>query len=338
MRAPAAFSLLVLLALASSPAFTACAQPVPEQLAVAGNDVAANPGEKEAPAENAAPGTAPAKKIPKSEQSCDANPDDDEDAALQWPPEVEAEQARLAALPRPDGTDEAQRIVRRVSQADEFGTPEYRPDWKWEWRWSKPDLDTGASDRDPDWLKDLLAWLEKISAWFGTAMHVVLWLVLLVLLLLLWRYRAKFVALWPQARRDARIVAGIDIVPLLKPDALPEDVVAGAGHLWRAGEPREALSLLYRAALHRLGERMGFAIPPSGTELECLALVARHADSQTTGAFRALVNGWSRMAWQHQPPADLAPLVDAYRRAASGADAALLPGRDRHAPRAGGAA
>lgn len=315
MRAPVLLPLLLLLAMSlattSSPA------------AVAKDDATA---------------TAPAKKILDSPQSCDANPDDDEDAALQWPPEVAAEQERLAALPRPDGADQAQRIVRRVSQADEFGTPEYRPDWKWEWRWSKPDLDTGASGHEFGWLKELVAWLEKISAWFGTAMHVVLWLVLLVLLLLLWRYRAKFVALWPQARRDARIVAGIDIVPLLKPDALPEDVVAGAGHLWRAGEPREALSLLYRAALHRLGERLAFAIPPSGTELECLALVARHADHPTTAAFRVLVNGWSRMAWQHQPPADIAPLVDAYRRAASGADAALHPGRDPHRSHAGGAA
>lgn len=333
MRAPVTFFLLVLLTLATAAATAACPAPAPERLAVA-----EDPGAEKAPADSGTTETPPTRKIPKLPQSCDANPDDDEDAALQWPPDVAAEQERLAALPRPDGADQAQRIVRRVSQADEFGTPEYRPDWKWEWRWSKPDLDTGASDHEFGWLKELVAWLEKISAWFGTTMHVLLWLVLLVLLLLLWRYRAKFVALWPQARRDARIVAGIDIVPLLKPDALPEDVVAGAGHLWRAGEPREALSLLYRAALHRLGERLAFAIPPSGTELECLALVARHADSQTTAAFRVLVNGWSRMAWQHQPPADLAPLVDAYRRAASGADAALLPGRDQHGTHAGGAA
>lgn len=306
MRAPSAFPLLLLLAFAT--------------------------------ASLAAAETTPAPKIPESPQSCDADPDDDEDAALQWPPDVAAEQQRLAALPRPDHTERDQRLAEQVRQADEFGRNEYRPDWKWVWRLSKPDLSTGTSDHEFAWLKSLTAWLERISAWFGNAMHVVLWLALLVLLLLLWRYRAKFVALWPNARRDVRIVAGIDIVPLLQPDALPDDVVAGAEHLWRAGEPREALSLLYRAALHRLGLRLGFAIPESGTEQECLALVARQADSQTTGAFRALVNGWSRMAWQHQAPADLAPLADAYRRAASGADAALLPGRSAHPTRAGGAA
>lgn len=316
MRTPAAFALLLLLA--SSPAAEACLLPAPGQAAVAENP----------PEENGTTETVPAKKIPRSPQSCDANPDDgeDEDAALQWPPEVAAEQERLAALPRPDGTDETRRVARWVGQSDEFGTPEFRPDWNWEWRFSKPERDAGSSDSDFGWIRDLLAWLEKISGWFGTAAHVVLWLALLVLLLLLWRYRATFTALWPGARRDARIVAGIDIVPLLKPDALPDDVVAGAEHLWRAGEPREALSLLYRAALHRLGLRLGFAIPESGTEQECLALVARHADSPTTSAFRALVNGWSRMAWQHQAPVDLAPLLDAYRRAASGADAALHAG------------
>ena len=85
--------------------------------------------------------------------------------------------------------------------------------------------------------------------------------------------------------------------------------------------PRDALSLLYRAALNHLGERLAFAIPESGTEPECLALVERHADRATTGAFRQLVFAWMQTAWQHRPPASLDPLVEAYRAATAGSPA-----------------
>lgn len=258
-------------------------------------------------------------------EQCDAT-----DTPRQWPAAIEADQQFLSTLPPPDDNAALRLIAQRLGDSGAGDEDTYSAQWSWAWRWEKKDIDTPALKLS--WLDDLRLFLRQVSLWLGIAGHVLLWLLLGILLLLLWKYRAQFIALWPRARDDARLVAGIDIAPLLRPDALPDDVVAGAEHLWRAGHPREALSLLYRAALHRLGLRLDFAIPESGTEQECLALVARHADRPTTDAFRALVNGWMRMAWQHRAPADVAPLVDAYRRAASGADAAAHPAHARQRP------
>lgn len=245
--------------------------------------------------------------------------DDGEDDDRQWPAEVADEQAMLANLPAPGAAELANRTAARIADEVE-GLPEQMvvPGWKWRWAREPAGKKTGS---DPAWLTELLKIIEQISSALGLLGHLVLWLALLLLLLALWRYRRQLVALWPRRRDPETFLAGVNIGALLEPEALPDDVVAGARQLWQAGHRREALSLLYRAALHRLGLRLAFAIPDSGTEGECLALVNRHADRDTGRAFRVLVDGWSRLAWQHRAPEQFEPLVDAYRRAAAGADA-----------------
>ncbi|MFZ5722602.1 MAG: hypothetical protein ACOY33_02960 [Pseudomonadota bacterium] len=257
---------------------------------------------------------------------------DDEDCAVSapgWPAAVAEEQQALAALPSPPGSREARQMAQTVLDADEFGRRAAVPGWRWEWRFQREREEDEPADLP--WLESFAGFLDGLARMFGTFGHVVLWLLLLVLLLVLWRQRATLARLWPRSRATTQRIAGIDIAPLLAPDALPDDVVAGSEHLWRAGHPREALSLLYRAALFRLGTRLAFPIPESGTETECLALVTRRADASTAAAFRTLVDAWMRMAWQHRPPADFAPLVDAYRRAAAGADATLQAATPRGA-------
>lgn len=243
-----------------------------------------------------------------------------DDIRDQWSGDIIAEQDRLAALPGTPGSEAIAGLTRALLAEPEFGGSTWRavPDWQWRFM---PRADREEKD-DSSWfgwlthLKDFLDFVGGISRTAGTLGHVVLWLLLLVILVWLWKKRDALLGLLPSQRASSTLIAGIDIAPLLAPDALPDDVVAGAQHLWQSGHERDALSLLYRAALHRLGMQLSFTIPASGTEPECLALVARHADSDTTGAFRTLVNAWMRIAWQHVPPADLSPLVAAYRRTA----------------------
>lgn len=250
-----------------------------------------------------------------------------------WPEDIAREQQRLDALPAPDGSELADRLGDAVHDAPEFGGMAYDANWRhWEWRFQPNRHREETSDNGPSWLRAIGDFLRALSRAFGTLGHVVLWSLLLLLLVLLWRHRDDLLGTLARRGGERRIVAGVDIAPLLSPDALPDDVLAGADRLWQAGHPREALSLLYRAALHRLGARLAFAVPESGTEAECLALVERHADRDTAASFRVLVNAWMRMAWQDRAPADLAPLRSAWRRAVG------LPPTEAGAEFAGGAA
>lgn len=242
----------------------------------------------------------------------------DTDPSEHWSPRVRAQQQQLAELPLPAGAELAGVRAREILDAPEFGAQETDIQWQLRWRYGDHEEEKPETTR-PDWwpsFAGLLEFFATLSQVLGTLGHVLLWLLLLVLLILLWRQRHVFRRL-AAGKQGNTVIAGLAITPLLAPDALPEDVVAGAEHLWRAGHPRDALSLLYRAALHRLGHRQNFAIPESGTEGECLALVQRHAPAGPAAAFRILVNAWMQLAWQHQPPAELAPLVTAYRQVAA---------------------
>lgn len=257
-----------------------------------------------------------------------------DDLLAGWPDAVRREQEQLAALPPPPAAASTRVLAAEILDAPEFG--HWQPHTEWHLRWRFGSQHEEPATANPDW-PAWLRWLGKVfaglSAVLGTLGHVLLWLVLLVLLILLWRHRHRFRPRGKRAGDDA-VIAGLAIAPLLAPDALPDDVVAGAEHLWQAGHARAALSLLYRAALHRLSARLAFAIPESGTETECLALVRRQAPAATGDAFRLLVNAWMQLAWQHRPPAELAPLLAAYRRAVADHAAPAQPGR----PATGGAA
>lgn len=231
-----------------------------------------------------------------------------------WPSAIQAEQDRLAELATPDGSHAAQLLAKRLREDARYGSLRTEPRLQWQWRLQR-EKKPETQRRWPVWLQPLSERLHELARLSGTLGHVLLWLLLLVLLVVLWR-RARH---WRWRRRADAIstrIAGIDIAPLLAPDALPEDVVAGSEHLWGAGYPREALSLLYRAALYRLGRQLDFAIPDSATEHECLHLIERRADRATTVAFRELLAAWLALAWENRTPeaGALPRLVDAYRR------------------------
>ncbi len=95
-------------------------------------------------------------------------------------------------------------------------------------------------------------------------------------------------------------VAGLDI----RPESLPDDVVAAARAHWRAGRRREAMSLLYRGALAHLVNRYALRVPESATEGECVARVRTHQEGPLVDDFAALTGSWQRVAYAHEAPPD----------------------------------
>ncbi len=93
--------------------------------------------------------------------------------------------------------------------------------------------------------------------------------------------------------------------------------------LWQQEQFRDALGLLYRAALSRLIEQHALAFKSSHTEAECAALVQARGIESLSNYFTKLTQVWRRLAYGHQLPEliDLQKLCDDWsREMAYGAD------------------
>ncbi len=111
----------------------------------------------------------------------------------------------------------------------------------------------------------------------------------------------------------------------LRPDSLPADVGAAARALLEAGRSREALSLLYRAALSRATHRFGVPIAPADTENEVLRAVQAGLDAPRAAFVGELVRLWQGAVYAGAPtpPQRVVPLCAQF---AATLDVAVLPG------------
>jgi hypothetical protein len=95
-------------------------------------------------------------------------------------------------------------------------------------------------------------------------------------------------------------VFGLDV----RPESLPDDVAGEALALWRRGETRAALGLLYRAAIARLIRDDGLELAPSDTENDCLRRVHGAAPAPRAAFFSRITQAWLLCAYARALPAD----------------------------------
>lgn len=215
-------------------------------------------------------------------------------------------------LPAPPDAEAMQELAAHILAGDAFGGEKEVVGWRWEWRNGFEWPDGESSDKSS--LADM-PWLQSLADAIGSLSHVLLWMFVLLLLLYVWRQRHRVLALRSPTGSTSVQSSVVNVTPLLHPDALPADITAAAQTLWNEGERREALSLLYRAALHRLGNEFAFAVPVSGTESECQRLVDSHVGGDRARAFRQLVAIWVRCAWAHEFPPSLNAVLTSFHGA-----------------------
>ena len=219
--------------------------------------------------------------------------------------QVEAAASALPADPRLHGGGKTERVLR-------FKPSRSEPD--------PPDPESPG----------LLAFIR----WLAEAMRALAWVlgaVLLAIVVVVWRR-------WLQVRADAAprgaLAAPSHVRDLdIRPDSLPADIGSAARALWQRGDPRGALSLLYRGALSRLVHVHAVPIEAASTEGECIAL-ARAALPAASGEFVAqLIGTWQRAVYGDQlpPTDDVMALCDAF-------DARLSPPAPSAPPAAAAAA
>jgi hypothetical protein len=169
------------------------------------------------------------------------------------------------------------------------------------------------AEEEPGWLARLLEHLlasnpqVKRSDTIAAVAEAVLWATLFGLIgWLLWRYR-NWIKLYSAPLRTSRVrqrqtapavLFGLD----LEPERIPTDVTAEVQRLWQQ-QPREALSLLYRAFLSRLLHERHVPLKSAHTEGEILELLRQAGQPQLLEYAETLTQHWLRLAYGHQLPA-----------------------------------
>ena len=153
------------------------------------------------------------------------------------------------------------------------------------------------------WINSLARWFRGLFAWFAASARLLMWLVIGIAAALLVYYVARVVRTRGLPHMPKQFVAPSHVRDLdIRPESLPDDVGAAALELWKRGEQRAALALLYRGMLSRLVHTHSVPIRASSTEGECLALARpRLAEPGARYASR-LVETWAAAVYGARAP------------------------------------
>lgn len=153
----------------------------------------------------------------------------------------------------------------------------------------------------PHAFRVIFKWFARIGEWLAQTTEVLLWASIALLLLVLARLWPRFKAKTRQREQAAETPAySLIYGPDGKLIALPEKLTEEAQRFWREGNPREALSLLYRGALAHLIERFQLPLGSSYTEIESVELCQERCPPVVGTYFNRLTQAWMRLAYGHR--------------------------------------
>ncbi len=200
--------------------------------------------------------------------------------------------------------ESAKQLIEDVLNDKDFGEEKLVEKWRFR------NLIEENEEKIPQWLIEFVEWWERnfdIQDIDDSINNVAFWMKLLLigcfiflLVYLLHRFRIPLKSMRGKRKTENRpeTMFGLDV----RAESLPDDVPARVMHLWEQGNHREALGLLYRAALSQLIEQHSLAFKPSHTESECAALVQSLGVSELSQYFDRLTQIWRRLAYGHRLP------------------------------------
>ena len=204
-------------------------------------------------------------------------------------------QSSWAAPPQAPTNSEASQHITQVMQRPEFNTKLSVENWEYK------DKKTEEPKPRTPWSSEFLSQIGRAFAWIvKAALYVALFVALAWLIL----QRERWLNVWRGIKPVAAYQAPQQLFGLdLRPESLPADIAAAARNLWQSGQPRAALSLLYRGALSRLTLNQGVQLKASDTEGDCVHAVARVAPLAASAYFKRLTQAWQTIAYAARSPA-----------------------------------
>lgn len=162
-----------------------------------------------------------------------------------------------------------------------------------------------------------LQWIQAVGQGMAFVAENILWVLVAVLLVLIVRYHRLWLSWVGDRFERERQPDPLQEHAIALPDRLPDDLPGAVRTLWRQGQQRAALALLYRAAVLRLDERLGTPAPPGATESECLRRARRLGEDAYAGLFARIVRCWQAAAYARRLPsaAELENLLTAWTEA-----------------------
>ena len=167
--------------------------------------------------------------------------------------------------------------------------------------WERRDKSAAKSDLDLN-VSPLGRWFQAAGQVSAFVAENILWVLVAILILLLIRYHRVWLPWISDRFERERKPDALEVHDITAPEDLPADVAGAVRALWQQGKPRAALALFYRAAVLRLDESLGIALPPGATEAECLRRARRLGDTDYTRLFTRIVRCWQAAAYAQRFP------------------------------------
>lgn len=206
---------------------------------------------------------------------------------------------RAGAIERAPTTDSVRLALRRAVDSL-FRAEDIRP-WECRKSWVAIPSDQKEGRNPPKMPAFLRTWAELL----GAAAPILKWVAIGAffgsLAYLVWRYRGSLLSGSGDAEEPLSAQPG-EPVATAGPD-LPAGIEETARSLWRTGDRRAALSLLYRAMLDRLDRSDRLPLSRGTTEGALLRrLAGRHGAAAS--AAREIARAWALAAWAGRWPDD----------------------------------
>jgi hypothetical protein len=177
-------------------------------------------------------------------------------------------------------------------------------------RWQRKDTRRENPDPSiPPWLQVLADLAERLAdgvTTLGRVFEVALWIVAAcTVAYLVYRYRRGLAGSLEYVRSGKpdtespeipEVLFGMDVTR----ESLPQDVAGAARKLWDDQQPRDAVSLLYRASLSRLMHSHRCPFASGDTEEECLRRVEQLGKNRLSRFMADLTRQWQRIAYGHR--------------------------------------
>lgn len=191
-------------------------------------------------------------------------------------------------------------LIEEIMEGPEFNeervtrVPKALRDW-----FEEDDSETPAST-NADWVVDLVRILAQ-------SVEFALWVIVVSFLIwIVYRYRGWLRQFLERSRSPGddherpSVMFGLNV----EGRALPSDPIRSAEELWASKRYRDAVSLLYRAALVTLMDRHQCRFRESDTEGQCVEHARSQASAETADRFRRLTLLWQAIAYAHRVPTD----------------------------------